>query len=880
MVLLLALAASSRADEPVSFQKLGAEFASEIRPILNESCMKCHSADEQKGTLDLEQFEKLADVRRSSRTWLKVAEMLDNGEMPPKDAPQPSPVRRKRLRGWIADYLRAEAIASAGDPGPVVLRRLSNAEYTYTLMDLIGVDLEPAREFPGDNAAGEGFTNTGNALVMSPALLSKYLDSGKKIAGHAVLLPDGIRFSAGTTRRDWTDELLARIRGFYSRFTTTGGGTQVNLQGIVFGTNDGGLLPLEKYLRATIRHREAIASGATLLADVARNEGLNAKYLGIVWSTLHGAEPLPILDGLRAHSRTARVEDAPALASEIAGWQKALWRFTSVGQIGKIGGPKAWMEPVSPLTGGQELRLKMPAASSSGDVTVYLVARDSGDGSDHDRVVWEKPRLVAPGRPDLLLRNVRGVAHELATLRGQAFAAAASCLDAAASASAASGPVDLNALAKQHGVNPRVLAAWLDYLGIGSSGTGSGTAVKIDTPLKARIENSSGYDFVKGWASPDLPSVVANSSSQHVRIPGNLKPHSLAVHPTPNLRVAVGWRSPETALLQIRGEVQHAHPECGNGVTWSLELRRGAVRQKLAAGIAQGGAVVTVGPVSNVAVQPGDLISILIGPRDGNHSCDLTAIDLTLSGGGHEWNLAREVSPDILAGNPHTDARGNHGVWNFYSEPEKVGATDAVIPAGSLLARWQSAGSAAERKRLGQAIENMLTSGPPAARESPDRALYDQLASLRGPLVSAFHVNGPTAGQPAAGSGKDGPAAIGPDPALFGSQSGGPAIDQASIAVQAPRTLAIRLPADLVAGCEFVTGGSLEPAIGAEGSVQLELRAGPPGPSQGVSPELPILVRDGSAARGESSPRSRPCARFSRPPFATPRSCRWMRSSR
>lgn len=106
---LLFVAPRIRADEPVSFQKLGAEFSSEIRPILNESCMKCHSTDEQKGTLDLEQFEKIDDVRRSTKTWLKVAEMLDNGEMPPKDAPQPKAPRRQRLRGWVADYLRAEA---------------------------------------------------------------------------------------------------------------------------------------------------------------------------------------------------------------------------------------------------------------------------------------------------------------------------------------------------------------------------------------------------------------------------------------------------------------------------------------------------------------------------------------------------------------------------------------------------------------------------------------------------------------------------------------------------------------------------------------------------------------------------------------------------
>src|SRR5262249_37854510 len=150
-----------------------------------------------------------------------------------------------------------------GDPGPVVLRRLSNAEYTYTVQDLTGLDsLQPAREFPLDGAAGEGFMNTGQALVMSPSLVTKYLDAGKEIARHAVLLPDGIRFSAKTTRRDWTEEILAEIRGFYAKFTDPHGGDKVNLQGIVFETNEGGRLPVEKYLLATLEEREALRSGS------------------------------------------------------------------------------------------------------------------------------------------------------------------------------------------------------------------------------------------------------------------------------------------------------------------------------------------------------------------------------------------------------------------------------------------------------------------------------------------------------------------------------------------------------------------------------------------------------------------------------------------
>ena len=104
------------------------------------------------------------------------------------------------------------------------MRRLNNAEYTFTIRDLTGVaSLDPAKEFPADGAAGEGFMNTGNALAMSPSLVTKYMDAAKDIAGHAVLLPDGIRFSRFSTRRDWTDEILAEIRSFYQSFTERAG---------------------------------------------------------------------------------------------------------------------------------------------------------------------------------------------------------------------------------------------------------------------------------------------------------------------------------------------------------------------------------------------------------------------------------------------------------------------------------------------------------------------------------------------------------------------------------------------------------------------------------------------------------------------------------
>jgi hypothetical protein len=143
--------------------------------------------------------------------WEGVLEQIHNGEMPPKKEKQLSADQKSALTKWVETTLDEVALANAGDPGPVVLRRLSNMEYTYTIRDLTHVNsLDPAKEFPVDGAAGEGFTNAAAALVMSPSLLRKYLDAAKDIADHAVLLPDGLRFSEFTSARDWTDETLAK----------------------------------------------------------------------------------------------------------------------------------------------------------------------------------------------------------------------------------------------------------------------------------------------------------------------------------------------------------------------------------------------------------------------------------------------------------------------------------------------------------------------------------------------------------------------------------------------------------------------------------------------------------------------------------------------
>ncbi|MGD9647419.1 MAG: DUF1592 domain-containing protein [Pirellulales bacterium] len=837
-------------DSVNGLTNLGKHFDESIRPLALKYCRDCHGPDLAEAELDLAAFTSLAEVRRQPKAWQKVLEMLTTGQMPPEDAEQPTTDERAALEKWVHDYLRLEARAQAGDPGPVVLRRLSNAEYTYTIRDLTGVPLDPAKEFPADSAAGEGFTNTGNSLVMSPALLTKYLDAGKAIAEHVELLPDGFRFSPRTTRRDWTNDILAQIRALYRQHSDAAGASQVNLQGIVFDTNDGGRLPVEKYLAATLEEREALQAGSKSIADVAQERELNAKYLGILWQTLHARDPRQqsaLLDALSARWRAARPDQAAELVAEVHRWQQALWRFTTIGQhIEQDGTNKSWQQAVSPLTNRQEFRLPLEVPSGANEVSLYLVAGDAGDASPDEVVVWHQPRLVAAGRPDLPLRNVRDFTREMTARRTQLLASTAEALGAVAEALRATDKIDVPALAHKHGLDEASLAPWLDFLGIG------GDAAQRFDLFTQKQASVGGYDFVQGWGPPETPNLIANASDNAVRVPGNMQPHGVCVHPSPTLNVVVGWKSPTAGTFRIDGAVTHAHPECGNGVTWTLELRRGSTRQQLAAGSAHGGTPVPIGPLEEVAIQTGDVVALLIGPRDGDHGCDLTDVKLVLKSSGdagQEWSLTRDVASDVLAGNPHADSFGNQGVWHFASEPVKVDDVRGLVPAGSLLARWQAANSADDKQQLAAELQRLLTNGPAtdAAEAHPDVVLYRQLTSLGGPLLIRSWSVVAAALRDTNEQAHD-QISFGLDPAMFGTYPNGAPIEADSLAVRPPSVIEVRLPAELAVGTEFVAAGSLADTAPGTASAQLQVLTSAPA-STALRAGAPIVVTDGSAAR-------------------------------
>jgi hypothetical protein len=263
---------------------LARDLAGTVRPFLETYCVECHAGEKPKGELDLAPYRTVESITGDLRRWSTVLERLSEGEMPPKKAKQPPARLRQQVVAWIKEVRASEARKHAGDPGPVLARRLSNAEYNYTIRDLTGVDLQPTREFPVDPTNPAGFDNSGESLVMSPALMKKYLQAARSVASHLVLGEGGLAFAPHPVLVD-TDRdryCVQRIVDFYTSQPTD---------------------YAEYFLAAwRFKHRAALGQPRTLAA-VAAASRISPRYLETIWQALEKKEAVGPLARLQERWR-------------------------------------------------------------------------------------------------------------------------------------------------------------------------------------------------------------------------------------------------------------------------------------------------------------------------------------------------------------------------------------------------------------------------------------------------------------------------------------------------------------------------------------------------------------------------------------------------
>ncbi|MCA9263494.1 MAG: DUF1592 domain-containing protein [Planctomycetales bacterium] len=826
------------------WQKLADEYRSQTLPLLKSYCLECHSTEAAEGDLDLERFRSLDEIRHDPKVWQGIRQMLATRQMPPEESPQLTADETQHLAHWVDRYLDTEALSHAGDPGPVVLRRLSNAEYTYTIQDLTGVDLQPAREFPVDGAAGEGFTNTGQSLVMSPALVRKYLDAGQAIATHAVLVPTGIQFSPSTTRRDWTNEILDSIRDIYSRYTIYEEGldpTAISNQQEVIQARHV-FVDLPNYLRVAVQHRERLLAEPQLAREYARTEQLNPKYFERLVTLLTREDSDSYLcHEIREQFLAATPDDVDSLSHFIRQWRNRLWKFNT---IGHLAGVQKWQEPVNPLRERQDFAA---AITASGEVDSVMFLASLAVSGGHaagmpSYVRWENPRLVRPGQAPIALRDVPLVVARHRQVRQEIASRAAEYL-AAADLWRRQKPDSVVAVARAGKLDPSLLQAWLAFLAIDS-----GEATTLKGHLTQPLPPAVGNDKIRGWgiAGADALSLVSNASEEAVAIPGQTRPHQVYVHPRPERWVAVGWQSPFTGKARLSARVADAHATCGNGVRWSWELQRGSVRSILGGGDVELGTQASIAPIEEFVLQRGDVISLVIDARDNNHVCDLTEIDLAISELGdtrREWSLSADCADTIMAGNPHSDRHGNSAVWHFYSGLSAESDQAPTVPANSLWGRWLQSEDADAANELAAQLQQRLQTATTNSGE--ELAFERELLSAEGPLMT--RLDWQTASAVKGQSVSDSP--YGLPSARFGHHPDDvdAPVNPEDVVMRAGETLDFRLPTDVFRGCQLVVSASVDATSHPAAAIQVRAEVTPPEQKLTMWSDQPIVVREGSA---------------------------------
>jgi hypothetical protein len=298
--------------------------------MLRRLCLDCHGKDLAEARINLEQMLAAPDFGRGFKEWEKVAAMLRSGKMPPENETQPTSAERNSAIAAIEESLQTYIRRHAGDPGAVVLRRLTSAEFDYTIEDLTRLDLRLARRFVSDAVGGEGFTNVGGAQFVEDSTLEQYLEAAKNVADHAVIGVRPLTFfeHPGETGRELS--AITHIKELYHR---TGFRTAAGEGAKPFGLD---LYPRAMFVAWQFRHRQALGLGDASLEKLARNEGMSVRLCEHVWKVLNAPAtsfPLSVIVGQwqslpEPGSATANEAEIRAACDRIAGemrqWQSIL----------------------------------------------------------------------------------------------------------------------------------------------------------------------------------------------------------------------------------------------------------------------------------------------------------------------------------------------------------------------------------------------------------------------------------------------------------------------------------------------------------------------------------------------------------------------------
>jgi hypothetical protein len=201
-------------------------FIEHVRPVVEESCVKCHGAKEKiKGDLNLFELKSVADFTKDPELIQTMIDVLDFEEMPPEDEEPLGSDTREAMLSHLTELFEF-AMAAQPDFPTTPIRRMNRFQYNNAVEDLFALKVEvfalPERmvrehgdyfkpetgimpdslkagsrplgksqligkrlagvaPFPQDLRAEHGFDNRGDHLSLSPLLLESFLQLSRSI---------------------------------------------------------------------------------------------------------------------------------------------------------------------------------------------------------------------------------------------------------------------------------------------------------------------------------------------------------------------------------------------------------------------------------------------------------------------------------------------------------------------------------------------------------------------------------------------------------------------------------------------------------------------------------------------------------------------------
>ena len=118
------------------------------REFFKAHCLDCHDSETREGKVDLEELPFHISTLEQAETWQKVLNVLNSGEMPPEDSPQPGNLDKANFLDDLAQTMVTARQVLSDSGGKITMRRLNRREYRNTIEQLTGVKIDVVHYLP------------------------------------------------------------------------------------------------------------------------------------------------------------------------------------------------------------------------------------------------------------------------------------------------------------------------------------------------------------------------------------------------------------------------------------------------------------------------------------------------------------------------------------------------------------------------------------------------------------------------------------------------------------------------------------------------------------------------------------------------------------